>query len=186
MAEKCVICLKNMRYAKKDKIYLKKCNHKYCEKCILEWYNNGQYYYELEGKNWIKYSKCPQCRTPFEKTDIIIEDVKNWPIKKLDIYKRTRKATRIERCNEVYMRLRELLNEIELTELSEEKIKIAIKIFKYLYKNKWFLKKGSYYESGIECEVPMFKRIINKKLNEFMKIDKRFNEWEYKLRESLK
>ena len=32
----------------------------------------------------------------------------------------------------------------------------------------------------------MFKEIVRNKLNEFIKIDKRFNEWEYKLRESLK
>ena len=186
MLERCVICLKNMRYDKKDKIFLKKCNHKYCEKCILEWFNTGQYHYELEGTKWIRYSKCPQCRRPFKKTDIVIEDVKNVPIKKLDIYKRTRNGTQKERCNQVFIRLRELLNKLDNKESHEDKVIEAMEIFKYLYKNKWFLKSGSYYESGIECQVPMFKRIINKKLNEFMEIDKRFNEWEYKLRDSLK
>ena len=186
MPEICVICLKNMRYGKKDKIFLKKCNHKYCEKCILEWFNNGQYHYELEGKKWIRYSKCPQCRRPFKKTDIVIDDVKNWPIKKLDIYTRTRKGTQKERCNQVFLRLKELLNKLDNKESQEDKIIEAMEIFKYLYKNKWFLKKGCKYEDGVEYTIPMFKQIVRKKLNEFMKIDKRFNEWEYKLRESLK
>lgn len=184
--EVCVICFKNMRYNKPDKIFLKKCNHKYCEKCILEWFNNGQYQYELEGTKWIRYSKCPQCRRPFKKTDIVIDNCRNWPIKKLDIYKRTRNGTQKERCNQVFIRLKDLLNKLDNKENQEDKIIEAMEIFKHLYKNKWFLKNSCKYEDGVEYTIPMFKEILRNKLNEFIKIDKRFNEWEYKLRGSLK
>ena len=133
----------------------------------------------------IKYSKCPQCRTSFKKTDIVIEDAKNRLIKKLDIYKRTRNKTKNERCEEVYNEIRLLLNEVEKGELKEEKIQSAINVFKYIYKNKWFLKSDAV-KGMVSQEGNLFKAIIRNKLNEFIKIDKRFNEWDYKLRNNLK
>ena len=48
-----------------------------------------------------------------------------------------------------------------MKEEQEDKIIEAIEIFKYLYKNKWFLKKSSVYEI-LEHTIPMFKEIIKK------------------------
>lgn len=179
--ECCSICLKEI----KNCVKLKKCNHKYCNRCISKWLYKGIFFVGYIDNKLMNYAKCPQCRMIFTKKDIIKEKLTEKVRYNLDIYKRTRRSTREIRSNEVYIRLRDLLNELEMKESEEDKIRGAIEIFKYLYKNKWFLNK-SYFNSGSEYAVPMFKEIVRNKLNEFIKIDKRFNEWEYKLRESLK
>lgn len=179
--ECCSICLKEI----KNCVKLKKCNHKYCNRCISKWLYKGIFFVGYIDNKLMNYAKCPQCRTIFTKKDIIKEKLTEKVKYNLDIYKRTRTSTREIRSNGVYVRLRDLLNELEMKESEEDKIRGAIEIFKYLYKNKWFLKK-SCFNNGTEYAIPMFKEIVRKKLNEFIKIDKRFNEWEYKLRESLK
>ena len=180
--ECCSICLKEI----KNSVKLKKCNHKYCNRCINKWLYKGIFFVGYIDNKLMNYAKCPQCRMIFTKKDIIKEKLTEKKRENLDIYKRTRISTRLARSKIVYVKLRELLNNLEMKEEQEDKIIEAIEIFKYLYENKWFLKKSTVYESGVEYTIPMFKEIIKKKLNEFIKIDKRFNEWEYKLRESLK
>ena len=79
----CGICYEEIE---KDKIvYLKKCQHQFCQKCILK----------ILGKK-SKKEPCPYCRILFSKDDIIRN--KTLPIKKCKCGSKTHQKTNHSKC----------------------------------------------------------------------------------------
>ena len=77
--ECCSICLKEI----KNCVKLKKCNHKYCNRCISKWLYKGINFVGYVDNKQKLMAKCPQCRTIFTKRDIIKEKLTE-PFLKLD------------------------------------------------------------------------------------------------------